>query len=53
MNLTSSVTKKTEMHYGPAHQELFCFDISVLNSKVVWIAIHIRLIKICPNIIVM
>ena len=28
-----SVTKRTEKHYGPAHQELFCFDLSVLNSK--------------------
>ena len=52
MNLTSSVTKKTEMHYGPAHQELFCFDISVLNSKVICIAIHIIFNESFLNIIV-
>ena len=52
MNIISSVTKKTEMHYGPAHQELFCFDISVLNSKVICIAIHIIFNETFFNIIV-
>ena len=49
MNFISSVTKKTEMHYGPAHQELFCFDISVLNSKVVCIHYEAGLHRSCSS----
>jgi hypothetical protein len=28
-----SVTKKAEKHIGPSQQDLFCFDLSALNSK--------------------
>jgi len=28
-----SVTKRSEKHFGPTQQDLYCFDLAVLNSK--------------------